>query len=392
MSHNEYIHADRYQVRYGGLSEKIFRLILAEEKRSAWVTLLRGLATFVAWTYDKLGVLRNLLFDLGVLKVHKLSCPVISVGNLVVGGTGKTPMVVWLARFLTAEGWRVGVVSRGYGGRRSRGVLIVSDGKNILAGSGFTSDEPQLLARRLPGIPVLCSAKRVMAGKAAVEKFQCNVVILDDGFQHRYLARDLDVVMLDCRNPFGNGYLLPRGILRERIAALARAQALVLSRFDDSEQAAKNHEDLIRRWPDKTIATAVHRPVRIFAAADQKERPLNSIKGARLAAFAGIGRPDEFFKSVHNLGAKLVYTTALPDHHLLTAELLAALVQEASGLEPELWLTTEKDWVRVPETLPEGMELWVVAVELDLKWDGSELKNTVRRALRVSDRNSEDSE
>lgn len=381
MSHKVQIRANLYQVKYGGIHDKLFRLILSEEKRSVWVTLLRALAAFFAWSYDKVIVLRNLLFELGVLKIHRLSCPVVSVGNLTVGGTGKTPMVAWVARFLSEEGWRVGIVSRGYGGAESGRVITVSDGKNIIADSRLSGDEPQLLARRLPGIPVLCSTKRVKAGKAAVEKFKCDVLILDDGLQHRYLARDLDVVMLDSQNPFGNGRLLPRGILRERAVALARAQVFVLSRFDGSEQAEKNLEKLHRQWMDKTIATATHRPVRIFNAADQRERPLSFLKDTRLAAFAGIGRPDDFFESAHNLGARLVYAAALPDHQPLTPELLASLVQEASGYKPHIWLTTEKDWVRLPDLLPEGMELWVLAVEVDLERDGSQVKDMVRRAL-----------
>ena len=382
MSHKGRIHADRYEVRHGGIQEKIFRIILSEERGSAWSIFLKALATLIAWFYDKVIVLRNLLFDLGVIRSHRLNCPVISVGNLTVGGTGKTPMVIWLARFLSENGWRVGIVSRGYGGAESGRVIIVSDGESILADSGLSGDEAQLLARRLPGIPVFCSTKRVKAGKVAVEEFKCEVLILDDGFQHRYLARDLDVVMLDSRSPFGNGRLLPRGIMRERGSALVRAQVLVLSRFDHSEEALKNRENLVRQWPDKKVTRAKHRPVRLFAAADRRERSLSSLKDLPLAAFAGIARPDDFFKSVQSLEARLVYAAALPDHHPITPELLGSLFQEASGLKPELWLTTEKDWVRLPHLLPEGMELWVMAVEVDFEEDASQLTTAVRRVLK----------
>ena len=382
MNHKGQIHADRYEVRHGGIKEKLFRIILSEERGSAWIISLKALAALIAWFYDKAIILRNFLFDLGVLRIHRLNCPVISVGNLVVGGTGKTPMVVWLARFLSENGLRVGIVSRGYGGAESGQVIIVSDGKSILADSGLSGDEAQLLARRFPFIPVLCSTKRVKAGKVAVEKFKCEVLILDDGFQHRYLARDLDVVMLDSRSPFGNGRLLPRGIMRERGSALVRSQVLVLSRFDHSEEALKRRENLIRQWPDKKVARANHRPVRLFAAADRRERPLSSLKDLPLAAFAGIARPDDFFKSDQSLEARLVYAAALPDHHPMTAELLGSLFQEASGLKPELWLTTEKDWVRLPHLLPEGMELWVMAVEVDFEEDASQLTTAVRRVLK----------
>jgi tetraacyldisaccharide 4'-kinase len=388
----KHIPADPYQVRYGGFSDKLFRLILEEERRSVWVTFLRAIATLAAWFYDKVVALRNLLFDQGVLKIHRLNCPVISVGNFAMGGTGKTPMVAWLARLFSEEGYRVGIVSRGYGGVESRRVTIVSDGENILADQTISGDEPLMLSRQLSGIPVLCSTKRVKAGKAAMEKFHCNVLVLDDGFQHRYLARDLDVVMLDSQDPYGSNRVFPRGRLRERAAALARAQVLVLSRFDGSAGAEKNRETLCRQWPDKIIATATYRPTRIFAVADQRERLPNSLRNSRLAAFAGIARPDAFFQSVHNLGGRLVYTAALPDHHPLTPELLASLVRQASRFKPEIWLTTEKDWVRLPEFLPQEMELWVLAVEIDLDRSGSQLIGEVRRVLKTVHLGSEDSE
>ena len=373
-----------YRVKHGGLAEKIYGLILAEDKQTVGIALLRVVATVVAWFYEKLTISRHLLFDLRILKEQKLSCPVISVGNLAVGGTGKTPMVIWLARFLLEEGLRIGVVSRGYKGEEAKQVLVVSDGRNILVGSDISGDEPQLLARRLPGIPVLCSTKRALAAEAAVEQFRCEVVILDDGFQHRFVARNLDIVMLDSQYPFGNGFLFPRGILREQNTALKRAQVLVLSRFDGSKQAEQSHKNLIGQWTEKTVVTAVHRATRLFGATTQRELPLSFVKNKRLAAFAGIGRPDDFFRTVRDLGADLVHTTALPDHHPLTVELLASLVAEASAQQPELWLTTEKDWVRLSHDLPDNMELFVLAVEIDLNGDSSLLKAVVRRSLTTS--------
>jgi len=308
------------------------------------------------------------------------------------GGTGKTPMVVWLARLFSEEGYRVGIVSRGYGGADSRRVTVVSDGENILADQAISGDEPLMLARQLSGTPVLCSTKRVKAGQAAIEKYNCNLLILDDGFQHRYIARDLDVVMLDSRDPYGSNRVFPRGTLRERSVALARAQVLVLSRFDGSEGAEKNREILSRQWPDKIIATATYRPIRIFAAADQREREPNSLRESRLAAFAGIARPDDFFQSIHDLGARLVYTAELPDHYPLTSGFLASLVRQASRFNPELWLTTEKDWVRLPQVLPQEMELWVLAGEIDLDKDSSQLVGAVRGVLRKVNLTSEDSQ
>jgi tetraacyldisaccharide 4'-kinase len=268
----------------------------------------------------------------------------------------------------------------------------VSDGENILADQAISGDEPLMLARQLSGVPVLCSTKRVRAGKAAIEKLNCNALVLDDGFQHRYLARDLDVVMLDSSDPYGSDRVFPRGRLRERAAALARAQVLVLSCFDGSEGAEKNREILRKEWPDKIITTATYRPTCIFAAADQRERPVKSLRESRLAAFAGIARPDAFFQTVQDLGGRLVFTAGLPDHCPLTPELLASLVRQASRFNPELWLTTEKDWVRLPKLLPQGMELWVLAMEIDLEEDEAQLVGAVRRVVRDDNLGSEDSE
>ena len=373
--------AERYYLEHAGFSERVFNLILAQERSSLGLTLLRSLAACLAWSYGGLVGLRNLLFDLGIVKSHKMDCRVISVGNLTMGGTGKTPMVIWLARFLSEEGRRVAVVSRGYRGRYDGSVLVVSDGKDLLADVSLSGDEPQLLARRLLGLPVLCSPERVQAVETATGRFQSEVVILDDGFQHRFIARDLDMVMLDARNPFGNGHLFPRGILRERTAALERAQVLVLSRFDGSPAAEQNREELAGQRFDRLIFTARHCPTRLFDAVTGEERPLSSLENLPIAAFAGIGRPEGFFQSLSHLGAKLVYSSALPDHHPLTIDLLNFFLQETAELKPELWIITEKDWVRLPESLPRDMRLWVLTIELDFGEESSRLKDLVRGFL-----------
>jgi tetraacyldisaccharide 4'-kinase len=378
---NRQVPATHYQAKYGGLSERIFKLILEEEKSSLGLALLRSFASCLAWPYGSLVRLRNLLFDLGIITIHEFDCRVISVGNLAMGGIGKTPMVLWLAKFIAEEGWRVAIVSRGYRGRYEGKVLVVSDGQNILVDSSLSGDEPQMMARRFPGLPVLCSPKRARAVETVMERFRGEVVILDDAFQHRYVARDLDVVMLDSRNPYGNGQLFPRGILRESAKALRRAQALILSRFDGSPQAETIREELADLWSDKLILTARHRPIRLFNAASGEERPLSSLEDLPVAAFAGIGRPEDFFLSLSDLGAKLVYVHALPDHHPLTADLLNSFCRETADLESAFWIITEKDWVRLPEDLPEDMELWVLTIGLDFGEESSQLEDLVRGSL-----------
>jgi tetraacyldisaccharide 4'-kinase len=369
------------QVRYAGLFHKIFKLVLADDRRSAGVAILRTLAVLLSWIYGRGIKIRNLLFDFGILKVQNLDCRVISVGNLVVGGTGKTPMVIWLAKLLSAEGWRVAIVSRGYRREHPERLLVVSDGKHILVDSSFSGDEPQLMARRLPAIPVICCARRALAVEEAISQFNSEVVILDDGFQHRFLARDLDIVMLDAGNPFGSGHLFPRGIMREQATALSRAQVLVLTRFDDSLQTVENRENLARRWPDKPIFTATHSPVRLFEVATGREQPLSFLRNMKAAAFAGIERPDDFFRTLIDLGVNLVYTQPLSDHRRLTRELLETLLEEAGGLEAEIWVATEKDWVRLPDALPVNMNLWVLAIDMDLGEARSRFGSVVVKSL-----------
>jgi tetraacyldisaccharide 4'-kinase len=364
-----------------GLMERLFQLVVADERRSPGLALLRSLAVPAAGVYGLLAGVRNCLFDTRVLPSWRPRCRVVSVGNLTVGGTGKTPMVAWLAEFLHGEGRRVAVVSRGYGGACGRRISVVSDGSRILADVRLSGDEPQLLGRRLPHVPVLCSAHRARAVAAAVEEFASQTVILDDGFQHRRLARDLDLVLLDARSPFGNGWLFPRGPLREVPSALRRAQALVLSRFDGSPPAEANREELAKRWPGKAIVTAAYRPVRLFEVSTGRERPLGSLAGVRAAAFAGIAKPEAFFRTLEDLGARLVYSCALPDHHPLSPALLSDLVRAAAAKEPELWLTTEKDWVRLPATPSPAMNLWVLGIVIDLGEDSFRLKDLVRSAL-----------
>jgi tetraacyldisaccharide 4'-kinase len=367
------------RLRVGGLRERLFHLLAGAEGDSPGLALLRSLAVPAAGAYGLVAGARNRLFDEGVLASWRPRCRVVSVGNLTVGGTGKTPMVAWLAEFLPGEGWRVAVVSRGYGGTCGRRVCVVSDGNRVLADVRLSGDEPQLLSRRLPHVPVLCSAQRTRAVAAAVDKFGTQAVILDDGFQHRRLARDLDLVLLDSRLPFGNGWLFPRGPLREVPAALRRAHAVVLSRFDGSPPAEANREALAKRWPEKAIFTAAYRPVHLFEVATGREKPLGFLAGVRVAAFAGIATPEAFFRTIEDLGARLVYSCVLPDHYPLSPALLGNLVR-AAATEPELWLTTEKDWVRLPARPP--MDLWVVGVVLDLGEDSSRARDLVRRALR----------
>ena len=215
-------------------------------------------AVAASWLYGLGAWLRRTLYARGWLRTKKLPAPVVSVGNLTVGGTGKTPVVACLARLWRDRGKRVAILSRGYGGQ-SRGVTCISDGRNTYKKPPEVGEEPYWLARTLPGVAVYTGACRYAAGLAAWEEFKPDLFLLDDGFQHFQLHRDLDLVLLDAASPFGNGRLLPRGPLREPLAVLAAAQGLILTRFDPERHQAQLAA-IHRAFPDKMVLTATISP------------------------------------------------------------------------------------------------------------------------------------
>jgi tetraacyldisaccharide 4'-kinase len=260
-----------------------------------------------------------------------------------VGGTGKTPLVILLARLLANMGRCPAVLSRGYGGRSKAPVNIVSDGNRIFSAWREAGDEPVLIARLLPGIPVLTGKKRLATGQAAVERFGADVLILDDAFQHRQLCRNLDIVLVDAGRPFGNGALLPRGELRERPEALRRAHLVVRT---GSGGGAGDGIGGIFGLPS---FSGVHRPLELVGAGEGNTLPLAELQGRRILAFAGIGRPESFRKSLVGLGAEVVSFRAFTDHQPYGPGDIEALGRLASESGAELIVTTEKDGVRLAD-------------------------------------------
>jgi tetraacyldisaccharide 4'-kinase len=307
---------------------------------------------------------RRALYARGWLTARRLPAPVVSVGNLTVGGAGKTPVVACLARLWQDRGKRVAILSRGYGGR-SRGVACISDGQNIYKKPPEVGEEPYWLARTLPGVAVYTGACRYAAGMAAWEEFKPDLFLLDDGFQHFQLHRDLDLVLLDAASPFGNGHLLPRGPLREPLAALAAAQGLILTRFEPERHQAQL-ATLHRAFPDKTVLTATIAPVRITAyPGGQTEAPA-ALRHRALTAFAGLARPEVFAATLQELRVDLKGFRIFPDHHAYSQEELASLTEAARVLGAEALVTTGKDWARLGERWDGEVTLWVLEVEARL--------------------------
>ncbi len=302
------------------------------------------------------------------------------MGNLTVGGAGKTPVVACLARLWRDRGKRVAILSRGYGGQ-NRGVTCVSDGHNTSGRPPEVGDEPYWLARTLPGVAVYTGACRYAAGLAAWEELKPDLFLLDDGFQHFQLHRDLDLVLLDAASPFGNRQLLPRGPLREPLTALAVAQCLILTRFDP-----ERHQDQLasirQAFPDKMVLTATIAPVRVTSYPGGHAEPPEALRHRALMAFAGLARPAVFTATLQELGADLKGLRIFADHHPYSREELDSLMDTARSLGAVALVTTGKDWARLGERWEGGVPLWVLEVEARLE--------EPERVLDLLDPNSKD--
>jgi tetraacyldisaccharide 4'-kinase len=308
---------------------------------------------------------RRSLYVRGLLKARRLPAPVVSVGNLTVGGTGKTPVVACLARLWQDRGRRVAILSRGYGGG-SRDVTCISDGQNTYKKPPEVGEESYWLARALPGVAVYTGACRYAAGMAAWEEFKPDLFLLDDGFQHFQLHRDLDLVLLDAASPFGNSYLLPRGPLREPLSALDAAQILILTRFDPERHPAQLA--IIRTaFPDKTVLTAAIAPVRVTSHPGGHTQAPEAMRQRAVVAFAGLARPEVFTATLQELGADLKGFQAFPDHYAYSRQELDRLVEAARVLGAGALVTTGKDWARLAERWAGEIVLWVLEVEARLQ-------------------------
>jgi tetraacyldisaccharide 4'-kinase len=327
--------------------------------------VVRAAAALASRLYGLGAWLRRSLYARGVLRTKKLPAPVVSVGNLTVGGAGKTPVAACLARLWRDRGKRVAILSRGYGGQ-SRGVTCISDGRNTYKRPPEVGEEPYWLARTLPGVAVYTGACRYAAGLAAWEEFKPDLFLLDDGFQHFQLHRDLDLVLLDAASPFGNGWLLPRGPLREPRTALAAAQGLILTRFDPKRHQAQLAA-IRAAFPDKPVLTAAIAPVCLTSYPGGHTEPPANLRHRAVVAFAGLARPAVFAATLQELGTDLKGFQIFPDHHPYSQEELDRLRETARTLGAEALVTTGKDWARLGERWDGGVPLWVLEVEARLE-------------------------
>ena len=339
------------------------------------IVLLLRVLKIMSFLFGAVVAVRYLLYRVGVLRRYPLGIQVISVGNVTAGGTGKTPVTEIFARTLAAEGRKVAILSRGYRRKEApwwRRVftqvveppLVVSDGRRVLLDSATGGDEPYMLASNLPGVAVIVDRNRVKAGRWAVKRLGCNTLILDDGFQYQKLKHSIEVVLVDSTNPFGNGNLLPRGILREPVRHIARADIIFLTKCRGDVSAVK--EEIRRYNTTAEIVECNHTPKVLRDVWSREEFPLGWLKGKTVCTLSGIASPKGFENSLRHLGAKVVWCERYADHHRYDSSEVLYALNRSADMGADALVTTEKDAVRFPrlETTPVRCLYLRVAIEI----------------------------
>ncbi len=316
-----------------------------------------------------------------ILKDHRLGCLVISVGNVTVGGTGKTPVVEVFARTLAARNRRVAVLSRGYKSK-SKPLLrklselfkpdrevpprVVSDGKEVLLDSYMAGDEPYMLAKNLDNVVILVDKDRVKAGKYAIRVHNCDTLILDDGFQYLPLKPRLNLLLVDSTNPFTNHHLLPRGFLREPIQNIRRADYIFLTKSNGGSHLRHLREFIRKHNPNAEIIECTHKPLYLQNIRTEERLPLEFLDGKKVASICGIAKPESFETFLHGFGADLIRHQRYADHHRYSLNEIKSFIQDAEEAGAQLILTTEKDAVRFPELAQQSIPILFMRVEIDI--------------------------
>ena len=347
----------------------------ADRDQPAGVNVLLAVLKGMSLVFGAVVGIRDFLYRVGLMRRHPLGIQVISIGNVTAGGTGKTPVTEIFARTLAAEGRKVAILSRGY--RRKEAPwwqrmftqvidppLVVSDGRHVLLDSAVGGDEPYMLASNLPGVAVVVDRNRVKAGRYAVKRLGCNTLILDDGFQYQKLKHSIEVVLVDATNPFGNGNLLPRGILREPVRRLKRADIIFLTKCRGDVSAVR---DEIRRY-NKTaeIVECNHTPKLLRDVWSREEYPLSWLQGKTTCTLSGIASPKGFENSLRRLGARVVWCERYADHHRYDSSEILYALNRTADMGADALVTTEKDAVRFPrlETSPVRCLYLRIAIEI----------------------------
>ena len=364
------------------------------DRRDGWG--VRIFATFLkalSYIFEAIARTRYWLYNKRIMRDAPLGCLVVVVGNLTVGGTGKTPIVEKFARTLSERGRKVAILSRGYKSK-SEGSFkkflrwlthgeapkprVVSDGKNLLLDSEVAGDEPYMLARNLPNVVVVVDKNRVRAGHYAITEFGVDTLILDDGFQYLPLKGQVQLLLVDKTNPFGNFSLLPRGILREPVSHLSRASYIFLTKSDGKKDPEL--ERVIRKYnPSVEIIECAHRPTCLANFQTNQRTELDILKGAKVACFSAIAVPEGFEKFLTQLGGEIVYKKRFLDHHRFDDIELETFFKNAVESGAEFAVCTEKDAVRIRTDLATPIPFYYTKLEIDIIYGDEDFESAVEK-------------
>ena len=394
---------DEYETKQNALrihaTEKIenlqtYFITLVHSKKVDGICLnaLMAVLHVFSWVYRLLVNLKLTLYKTGVLKRQKLDCFVISLGNVTVGGTGKTPTAQRLARSICELGYRVVILNRGYRAKWHGDVGIVSDGEHLHMDAAEAGDEAFMLAKHLPNVPVLIGAERAVTGRYAMEHFGAEVVILDDGYQHWQLKRDVDILLVDAVNVFGNEHILPRGTLREPMSHISRADVCLLTKVDQAAEGSREHiRETVHLYNEKAlIVESIHQPRCLMPLAewlDDISGPgvqVSKIRGRRIMAVSAIGNPASFEQTLSDLGAIIIESLRYPDHHDYTVREMQDVLRQAGAQGAEAIVITEKDAVKIPPEVTQAeltIPVYVICVEVTFQSGAEEFQRMLEEKL-----------
>ena len=355
-----HLHGEKGQRNHFMSLESFFYEVISP-KRPLHLVPVYGVLRLVSMFYALGQRVRAGLYNLKIFKTRRLDCRVISIGNLTLGGTGKTPTVMMVADTLRRQGFKPAILSRGYGGKSGEFVNVVNDGQHTLLSPEMAGGEPVMMARRLGDIPVLTGRIRYETGKYAIEHLGANVLILDDGYQHLPLHRDLNILLCDATRPFGNGVVFPGGELREPLSAMDRADVICLTRCRGDDSTGRVDESNRNRVP--VIKTGL-RVQSVIELKSGEEAGIEKVQHQQVAAFCGIAHPLDFFRTLEQVPVQIVNHNNSPDHHDYSTAELQAIEGQAKQAGAKIIVTTEKDAVKLKD---HSFDLPVYAVRIALE-------------------------
>src|SRR5471030_1206787 len=374
--------------------ETFFLEVIFEERRDFRANLTRAFLFGSSRMFEVVVKARRFLYEVRILRDSTLGVQVIAIGNLTLGGTGKTPVVEKFARELRDAGRNVAILSRGYRSKPppfhvwlfnkiflredQTPPRVVSDGKSLLLDSEMAGDEPYMLASNLKDVVVLVDKDRVKSGRYAIEKFGCDTLLLDDGFQYWELrGRRHDVVLIDCQQPFGNECIFPRGTLREPPSHLARANTIFITKSDG--KTAGLRERIGKLNSTAAVIECIHSPLYFEDVFSGERKGLDFLAGKKVASLSGIAQPEGFEQSLLKLGGELVYSKRFADHHRFTQQEVLNVINRSKKRAAEVIITTQKDAVRFPKIDRRDLPIYFMRVEIKIVSGANDFRDCVRK-------------